>query len=288
MLVLRRRDSNSRHTSRRVGMGRVRGPWNAASPPRVPAPALARSIPNYHVAASDARWWAYAQGHPMKPHRMRMTHNLLLHYGLYKQMEVRPNPHAPLPHSSHHPSHDVQRPPRVPPMRPCRPPLSGRRRSKRQGGRALVSVAREACRVQRVGAFPRCHAAHGLLPPARRHHAPPGHGTGKVRVPPLPLTAREPASTLHPVESLRVGGAGARTARWAGGVTDGTSEAHVCAAHLKGYSSKLLSLSGCRFPYPRPLPLPVTSLSHSDDSNSRRRHGWGHRCSSLHISALST
>mmetsp|Transcript_6903 Transcript_6903/g.11937 ORF Transcript_6903/g.11937 Transcript_6903/m.11937 type:complete len:429 (-) Transcript_6903:495-1781(-) len=30
----------------------------------------------------------YGQGHPMKPHRMRMTHNLLLHYGLYKQMEV--------------------------------------------------------------------------------------------------------------------------------------------------------------------------------------------------------
>ena len=30
----------------------------------------------------------YGQGHPMKPHRIRMTHNLLLHYGLYKQMEV--------------------------------------------------------------------------------------------------------------------------------------------------------------------------------------------------------
>lgn len=30
----------------------------------------------------------YGQGHPMKPHRMRMTHNLLLHYGLYKEMEV--------------------------------------------------------------------------------------------------------------------------------------------------------------------------------------------------------
>lgn len=25
----------------------------------------------------------------MKPHRVRMTHNLLLHYGLYKEMEVR-------------------------------------------------------------------------------------------------------------------------------------------------------------------------------------------------------
>ena len=28
------------------------------------------------------------QGHPMKPHRMRMTHNLLLNYGLYRKMEV--------------------------------------------------------------------------------------------------------------------------------------------------------------------------------------------------------
>ena len=25
----------------------------------------------------------------MKPHRMRMTHNLLLNYGLYRKMEVR-------------------------------------------------------------------------------------------------------------------------------------------------------------------------------------------------------
>ena len=30
----------------------------------------------------------YVQGHPMKPHRMRMTHNLLLNYGLYRKMEV--------------------------------------------------------------------------------------------------------------------------------------------------------------------------------------------------------
>jgi histone deacetylase 1/2 len=35
----------------------------------------------------------YGQGHPMKPHRIKMTHNLLLNYGLYKHMEVyRPNP----------------------------------------------------------------------------------------------------------------------------------------------------------------------------------------------------
>jgi histone deacetylase 1/2 len=28
------------------------------------------------------------RSHPMKPHRIRMTHNLLLNYGLYKKMEI--------------------------------------------------------------------------------------------------------------------------------------------------------------------------------------------------------
>lgn len=35
-------------------------------------------IGNYH----------YGQGHPMKPHRIRMTHNLVVNYGLYRRMEV--------------------------------------------------------------------------------------------------------------------------------------------------------------------------------------------------------
>jgi histone deacetylase 1/2 len=35
-------------------------------------------IGNYH----------YGQSHPMKPHRVRMTHNLVVNYGLYKQVEV--------------------------------------------------------------------------------------------------------------------------------------------------------------------------------------------------------
>jgi histone deacetylase 1/2 len=40
-------------------------------------------IGNYH----------YGQGHPMKPHRVRMTHNLIVNYGLFKMMEVfRPKP----------------------------------------------------------------------------------------------------------------------------------------------------------------------------------------------------
>eukprot|EP00981_Chlorochromonas_danica_P004293 scaffold865_cov160-Ochromonas_danica.AAC.12 len=34
-------------------------------------------IGNYH----------YGQGHPMKPHRVRMTHNLVVNYGLYRKMD---------------------------------------------------------------------------------------------------------------------------------------------------------------------------------------------------------
>jgi histone deacetylase 1/2 len=30
----------------------------------------------------------YGPGHPMKPHRVRMTHNLIANYGLLKKMEV--------------------------------------------------------------------------------------------------------------------------------------------------------------------------------------------------------
>ena len=37
---------------------------------------------------SDVGNYYYGVGHPMKPHRIRMTHNLLLNYGLYKKMHV--------------------------------------------------------------------------------------------------------------------------------------------------------------------------------------------------------
>lgn len=38
--------------------------------------------------AGDIGNYYYDQGHPMKPHRIRMTHNLLLNYGLYRKMEI--------------------------------------------------------------------------------------------------------------------------------------------------------------------------------------------------------
>jgi len=34
------------------------------------------------------RNYAYVAGHPMKPHRIRMTHSLIMNYGLYKKMEI--------------------------------------------------------------------------------------------------------------------------------------------------------------------------------------------------------
>ncbi|CAF1004510.1 unnamed protein product [Rotaria magnacalcarata] len=36
----------------------------------------------------DVGNYYYGQGHPMKPHRIRMAHNLVLNYGLYRKMEV--------------------------------------------------------------------------------------------------------------------------------------------------------------------------------------------------------
>ena len=38
----------------------------------------------------------YGQGHPMKPHRIRMAHNLVVHYALHRRMEInRPFPAGP-------------------------------------------------------------------------------------------------------------------------------------------------------------------------------------------------
>lgn len=36
------------------------------------------NVGNYH----------YGPGHPMRPHRIRMCHGLVMNYGLYKKMEI--------------------------------------------------------------------------------------------------------------------------------------------------------------------------------------------------------
>ncbi|KAF1952897.1 hypothetical protein CC80DRAFT_168465 [Byssothecium circinans] len=37
---------------------------------------------------SDVGNYAYVSGHPMKPHRIRMAHSLIMNYGLYSKMEI--------------------------------------------------------------------------------------------------------------------------------------------------------------------------------------------------------
>lgn len=38
--------------------------------------------------------FVYGEGHPMRPHRVRLTHHLVVHYGLYKHMNVFRPKHA--------------------------------------------------------------------------------------------------------------------------------------------------------------------------------------------------
>lgn len=45
---------------------------------------------------SDVGNYAYVAGHPMKPHRIRLAHSLIMNYGVYKKMEI----YVRFPHSS--------------------------------------------------------------------------------------------------------------------------------------------------------------------------------------------
>ena len=40
------------------------------------------------ILVSEMCSFVAGQGHPMKPHRLALTHSLVLNYGLYKTMEV--------------------------------------------------------------------------------------------------------------------------------------------------------------------------------------------------------
>lgn len=44
---------------------------------------------------SDVGNYAYVAGHPMKPHRIRMAHSLIMNYGLYKKLEIYVRIHSP-------------------------------------------------------------------------------------------------------------------------------------------------------------------------------------------------
>ena len=52
---------------------------------------------------SEVGNYYYGQGHPMKPHRIRMAHNLLLNYGLYKKMEIYVRAACPWPSAARMP-----------------------------------------------------------------------------------------------------------------------------------------------------------------------------------------
>jgi histone deacetylase 1/2 len=46
------------------------------------------TVLNFHFDVEEIGNFYYGSGHPMKPHRMRMAHNLVLNYGLYRKMEI--------------------------------------------------------------------------------------------------------------------------------------------------------------------------------------------------------
>lgn len=70
--------SSYRFSSRRyLGFKRVRVCFSAMSQHRV-AYFYNPDVGNFH----------YGPGHPMKPHRLSVTHSLVLNYGLHKKMQI--------------------------------------------------------------------------------------------------------------------------------------------------------------------------------------------------------
>ncbi|GAV64590.1 Hist_deacetyl domain-containing protein [Cephalotus follicularis] len=68
-------------------------PTEGASLPSGPDATKRRVTYFYEPTIGD---YYYGQGHPMKPHRIRMAHNLIVHYSLHRLMEInRPFPAGP-------------------------------------------------------------------------------------------------------------------------------------------------------------------------------------------------
>jgi histone deacetylase 1/2 len=67
----------------------------ASIAPLDPVPAKLTSCNKPKVAYfydSDVGNYAYVAGHPMKPHRIRLAHSLIMNYGIYKRMEIYVSP----------------------------------------------------------------------------------------------------------------------------------------------------------------------------------------------------
>ena len=54
--------------------------------PFVPQPGEKKCVAYFYD--SDIGNYAYTAGHPMKPHRIRLAHSLIMNYELYKYMEI--------------------------------------------------------------------------------------------------------------------------------------------------------------------------------------------------------
>ena len=97
--------ADSQRSRRHVATGAAHGSywrelpelWERAPRSVASAAAMAGKTKVCYFYDSEVGNYYYGQGHPMKPHRIRMAHNLLLNYGLYKKMEIyvraaRPRP----------------------------------------------------------------------------------------------------------------------------------------------------------------------------------------------------
>lgn len=63
---------------------------NEIGPPVDPKPATNGAQPPKvaYFYDSEVGNYAYVSGHPMKPHRIRVAHSLVMNYELYKKMEI--------------------------------------------------------------------------------------------------------------------------------------------------------------------------------------------------------
>lgn len=50
---------------------------------------------------SDIGNYAYVTGHPMKPHRIRLAHSLIMQYNLYQKMEIYVSAYQPQPFAAY-------------------------------------------------------------------------------------------------------------------------------------------------------------------------------------------
>lgn len=55
-------------------------------PPVVKSPSDKKRVAYFYD--SDVGNYAYVAGHPMKPHRIRLAHSLIMNYGVYQKMEI--------------------------------------------------------------------------------------------------------------------------------------------------------------------------------------------------------